>query len=305
MPAIAILTDQPGWHGQELTAAFVARGFACQYQSTLDYRIDIARSGVRVMLSRFARRMPLAVFVRGVPGGTLEQVILRLNVLHCLAALGVIVYNNQRGIEKTVDKAMTSFLLKQAGLPTPNTWICETRAEAESIYQRECQYARNKLVVKPLFGSQGIGIHLLDSTTGLIDDPAFGGVYYLQSYIDCGEQAPFDIRVFVIGGRAVAAMRRRGKSWITNRTQGGRCEPLRLDSTLCQLSEAAVFAVGVDYGGVDLIADADGCLQVIEVNSIPAWRGLQEVTDFNIASQLVDDLVCRLPIADVPAVARS
>ena len=217
---------------------------------------------------------------------------------------GVIVYNNPRSIEKTVDKAMTSFLLKQAGLPTPNTWVCETQAEALSIYQRECQHAGNQLIVKPLFGSQGNGIHLLDHTTGLIDDPAFGGVYYLQSYINCGGQAPSDLRVFVIGGQAVAAMRRHGQSWITNRAQGAACEPLPLDEHLCRLSEAAVCAVGVDYGGVDLIADGDGRLWIIEVNSIPAWYGLQSVTHFNIAKRLADDLISRLAVGVVVHKAR-
>ncbi|MCH9048502.1 MAG: RimK family alpha-L-glutamate ligase [Proteobacteria bacterium] len=207
-------------------------------------------------------------------------------------------YNNPRGIERTVDKAMTSFLLKQAGLPTPETWVCESNEKAEFIYRQECEQGK-KLVIKPLFGSQGIGVHLLDSGTGLIHDENFAGVYYLQSFIDCGDKDSFDIRVFVINGKAIAAMTRRSKSWITNRAQGAQCEPLKLDVELCQLSEAAVKAVGIDYGGVDLIPDTNGRLQVIEVNSIPAWWGLQKVTDFNIASSLINDMVNRLSRSDL------
>ena len=56
--------------------------------------------------------------------------------------------------------------------------------------------------------------------------------------------------------------------------------------------------VGIDYGGVDLISDINGRLQVIEVNSIPAWWGLQKVTDFNIASSLIDDMVNRLSLTE-------
>jgi len=49
--------------------------------------------------------------------------------------------------------------------------------------------------------------------------------------------------------------------------------------------------VGADYAGVDLMRDADGRWLVLEVNSIPAWRGLQAVTPFRIADVLARDLV--------------
>lgn len=295
-PKVAIVTDDPGWHGRQLKEALAAHGLSSQYVSSMDCYMNIGESGTEINLPGFEQD-PLAVFVRGVPGGTLEQVIFRLNILHTLSEMGIVVYNNPRGIERTVDKVITSFLLKQAGIPTPGTWVCESKEKAEFIYQQECGQGR-KLVSKPLFGSQGVGVHLLDGDTGLVHDETFAGVYYLQSFIDCGDKDSFDIRVFVINGKAISAMTRRSTDWITNRAQGAQCEPLKLDAELCRLSEAAVKAVGIDYGGVDLIPDAKGSLQVIEVNSIPAWWGLQKVTDFNIASSLIDDMVNRLSKAD-------
>jgi len=295
-PKIAIITDDPGWHGRQLKEALAAHGLSSQYVSSMDCHMDIGEPGTEINLPGFEQD-PLAVFVRGVPGGTLEQVIFRLNILHALSEMGIVVYNNPRGIERTVDKVMTSFLLKQAGIPTPATWVCESKEKAEFIYQQECGQGR-KLVSKPLFGSQGVGVHLLDGSTGLVHDETFAGVYYLQSFIDCGDKDSFDIRVFVINGKAISAMTRRSTHWITNRAQGAECEALKLDAELCRLSEAAVKAVGIDYGGVDLIPDVSGRLQVIEVNSIPAWWGLQKVTDFNIASCLIDDMVNRLSNTD-------
>ncbi len=294
---IAIVTDDPGWHGRQLKEALAAHGLSSQYVSSMDCHIDIGESDTEINLPGF-NTLPLAVFVRGVPGGTLEQIIFRLNVLHALSEMGIIVYNNPRGIERTVDKSMTSFLLKQAGIPTPSTWVCESKEKAEFIYQQECGQQGRKLVSKPLFGSQGIGVHLLDNETGLINDETFAGVYYLQSYVDCGDKISFDIRVFVINGKAVSAMLRRSTNWITNRAQGAQCEALKLDEALSRLSEDAVEAVGIDYGGVDLISDVKGHLQVIEVNSIPAWWGLQKVTEFNIASSLIDDMVNRLSLTE-------
>jgi glutathione synthase/RimK-type ligase-like ATP-grasp enzyme len=66
-----------------------------------------------------------------------------------------------------------------------------------------------------------------------------------------------------------------------------------LDAELRELAEAACRAVAVDYGGVDIMRGRDGLAQVVEVNGIPAWRGLQSVCGFDIAQRLVDDLLTR------------
>ncbi len=295
-PKVAIVTDEPAWHGGQLKEALTTHGLTSQYISLTDCHIDIGKFGTKIKLPGFEQD-PLAVFVRGVPGGTLEQVIFRLNILHALSEMGIVVYNNPRSIERTVDKAMTSLLLKKAHIPTPNTWVCESKEKAEFIYQQECKKQR-KLVSKPLFGSQGIGVQLLDSKTSLRHEETFAGVYYLQSYVDCGHNNPFDIRVLVIDNKAVSAMLRRNTHWLTNRAQGAQCEALTLYPSLRLLSEAAATAVGVDYAGIDLISDVKCNLQVIEINSIPAWQGLQKHTEFNIASSLINAMVNRLGSAN-------
>ena len=61
---------------------------------------------------------------------------------------------------------------------------------------------------------------------------------------------------------------------------------------LGELAERAAAALALDYAGVDLIPSADG-IQVLEVNGVAAWRGLQRVTRFNIARAIVDDLLDR------------
>ena len=110
----------------------------------------------------------------------------------------------------------------------------------------------------------------------------------------------FDWRVLVVGGRAVTAMRRVSSHWVHNVTQGARCEPAELTTQLAQLAEGAALALGMDYAGVDLMpspsagaAGTDANIQVIEVNGVAAWQGLQRVTGFNIARAIVDDLLDR------------
>ena len=51
--------------------------------------------------------------------------------------------------------------------------------------------------------------------------------------------------------------------------------------------------MGADYAGVDIVRGEDGRLWVIEVNGIPAWKGLQGVADVDIAAALVDDFLQR------------
>ena len=302
-PRIAIVTDDPGWHGRELQQALAARGFASGFLSLTDCRLEPGRQPLDVILPGFGREAPAAVFVRGVPGGSLERVILRLDILHALEMLDIPVMNTPRVIERSVDKGLTSLLLARAGLPTPPTWVCESDRQARAIISRELAAGR-RMVGKPLFGSQGEGLQLFDNTSSVTAHGEFcGGAYYLQRYIERAPGDWSDIRVFVIAGRAVAAMTRRADHWITNRAQGGRCEALSLDTGLAALAQDAAAVLGADYAGVDLILDNTNQLQVIEVNGIPAWWGLERATGIPIAPLLVDTLLSRLPRPDLTVIS--
>lgn len=292
---IPIFTDDPGWHGDQLKKSFSERGYEALFVSLQDCRLELLQNTPGIFIPDFEGDMPQGAFVRGVPGGTLQQVITRLDILHALKMLNVTVYNDGRAIERTVDKAMTSFLLHLHGVPTPPTWVCESREHAHGVMRRELM-ADRQLVIKPLFGSQGIGVRRLEQNTSfpVPMEEHVDGVYYLQSYVDTGEGAWHDYRVFVINNRVCAAMVRHGNGWINNIAQGGRCEPLTPDAETAELALAAARAADVDYCGVDIIRDRTGKLYVLEVNSIPAWRGLQQVTARNIAQALVDDFLVKL-----------
>jgi len=293
-PLVLILTDDPGWHGAQLRAAFLARDIRVRFASLRDCRFELGASGRCVLLPGFEHDLPDGVFVRGVPGGTLEQVVLRLDVLHALQLIGVPVYNDGRAIERTVDKAMTSFVLSRAGINTPPTWVMESAPEAARLVRSEAAAGR-ELVLKPLFGSRGVGLKRVRTVEDLPAAELYDGVFYLQRFLAASGAQWHDWRVFVINDRAVAAMTRHGASWITNVSQGGRCAPVDLAAheDVAALAQKACRSLQMDYAGVDLMRDRDGRLQVIEVNGIPAWKGLQSVTRENIGRLLVDDFVER------------
>lgn len=290
---IPIFTDDAGWQGAQLKQAFARRGVEAVFVSLQDCVINLAQQIPDIQIPHFDT-LPPAAFVRGVAGGTLPQVITRLNVLHMLTRQGVRIYNQTQAIERTVDKAMTSFLLCMHRVATPATWVCESRAHTEIIRQQAASNGQ-QLVLKPLFGSQGQGVRKL-----LHGEPLpvpmqqyVDGVYYLQQLIETADQ-PHDYRVFVVGGKVIAAMKRMGESWVNNVASGGRCEAVQPSEQMQALALKAAQAVDIDYCGVDIIQAAGGEYYVLEVNSIPAWRGLQGVTDFNIADVLVDDFLCKL-----------
>jgi len=301
---IPIFTDDPGWHGKRLQEAFAVHSYEAVFISLKDCALDLLSGRSGVVIPGFEDALPDGVFVRGVPGGTLQQVIARLDILHALKILGVLVYNDGQAVERTVDKAMTSFLLHHHQIPTPATWVCESRHHAQTVMLRETMAGRS-LVMKPLFGSQGLGVRKLDPESGLPVpmEQHVEGLYYLQNYIDSGEGAWHDFRVFVINGQAVAAMARHGNSWLNNVALGARCEAIAIDSEIAALALAAAKAVDIDYCGVDIIRDAEGNLFVLEVNSIPAWKGLQAVCDTNIAQALVDDFCSKLAGTNLQSLA--
>lgn len=285
---IAIFTDEPekrgGWHGAQLAQAFTTRNVEAVFVSLQDCMINCSGEKPNIQIPCFDS-LPKAAFVRGIAGGTLQQITTRLNILHMLKMLGVTIYNDGRAIERTVDKAMTSFLLHQAGIATPQTWVCESRHHAHDIISKNTQ-----LVIKPLFGSQGQGVRLVDADKLPLPMDAFvDGAFYLQCLI----KASHDYRVFVVNNQAVAAMRRTGAGWLHNVAQGAQCESTNETDVLAIALQASL-VLDIAYCGVDVIRDQNGKLLVLEVNSIPAWRGLQSVTDLNIAQIMVDDLLSKI-----------
>lgn len=285
---VVIFTDEAGWHGTQLKIAFASHGVEAVFVSLRDCVIELSTefpsNKPLIKIPQFSE-MPKAVFVRGIAGGTLQQITMRLNILHMLKALGVVVYNDGKAIERTVDKAMTSFLLQQHGIATPNTWVCESRHQAHEIMQKH-----EKLVIKPLFGSQGQGVRLVNSKKlPLPMDTFVDGVFYMQQFID----ARSDYRVFIVNNQVVAAMQRSGETWLHNVAQGAQCKKID-DKDVLDIALQASSVLDIAYCGVDVIRDKSGKCWVLEVNSIPAWRGLQQVAQTNIAQVLVNDFLSQI-----------
>jgi ribosomal protein S6--L-glutamate ligase len=274
---IALLAGGSGWHVQDLQRAATALGHEA---AIVDFRK--LHGGVAI------ERAPLssfdAVIVRTMPPGSLEQVVFRMDLLHRLMACGVRVVNSPAALEASIDKYLASVRLEAAGLPVPPTVVCQDADTALEAFQT----LGGDVVVKPLFGSEGRGMvrvsdpELAWRTFRTIERSQ--SVLYLQKYID---HPGWDLRVFVLAGRVLTAMRRHANGgWRTNVAQGGRGETVRVTAAEEQLALAAATAVGAEVAGVDLLP-APGGYFVLEVNAVPGWRALANVTGVDIAGAMI------------------
>lgn len=288
---ILLVTGRIDRHARELIKAFGDLGAEVHTAGVAEIGFDTG-SASGLAIPHFGGSLPDAVCVRTMDAGSFEQVTRRLGVLHALTRLGVLVSNNARAIENCVDKSMTSFLIARAGLSSPRSFAVESRAEALRITAAET----GPLVLKPLFGAQGKGLKLIRTADDLpAAEEIAGGVYYLQRFAGVETAGRWsDVRILVSAGRAAASMRRQAATWITNVKQGAEPLPMPPDGDLEALAVVATEAVGGDFCGVDLLRDAAGRAQIIEVNSMPAWTGLKKATGCDLAAIRARDLLAQV-----------
>jgi len=310
-----IILSTGGWHADELCRALNERGHLGR---VLPYEALVSsfgggRDAGTLSCDEASVLDADAVLVRFIPAGSLEQIIYRVDALHWIEDRGVPIMNPPRAIERTVDKFYTDARLRGAGLPTPETFVCERSVDAMAAIRAMLDDraagepgSRGGVVIKPMFGSMGHGIVRVSDP-----DVAFRvvqaldqlrSVFYVQRAIETGGR---DVRVFVVGGRVVGAIERRAEDggWRANVSRGGSAKPFGLPAAWESLALRAAAAVGADYAGVDLLPSTEGAAFVLEVNGIPGWQGLQRATGIDVAGAIVDHLVERVQSMRSAAVA--
>jgi RimK family alpha-L-glutamate ligase len=283
---VAVVGSTGGWHAERLERALTARGHACSFApvTRMASRIE---GGIAVRSRDVQLDACDVVLVRGIPRGSLEQIVFRVDALHALAAAGVRAVNGAFAIERAIDKFLASALVAAAGVPTPRTVACERADDALDAFAA----LGRDVIVKPLFGSMGFGM-------ARIGDPDIAqrvfraleierAVYYLQETVP---HDGIDVRALVVGDRVIAAIERVATGWRANLARGARARPLALDDGRAELCVRAAAALGADYAGVDLLRAADGRDYVIEVNAIPGWHGVERTTGVDVAAALVEHL---------------
>jgi ribosomal protein S6--L-glutamate ligase len=285
---IAVLGNAGSWYVADLRRAAASRGDRCR---RLDYQQLSAGvvAGDRALWAPEGDLLRLdALIVRTMPPGSLEQVVFRMDALLQLEAAGVAVLNPPKAIECAVDKYLATARLAAAGLPVPDTLVCEDADVALSAFER----LGRDVVVKPVFGSEGRGIlRVSDPDLALRTFRTLerlSAVLYLQRFV---EHEGFDVRVLVLDGAIVGAIKRRSASdFRTNVSRHAAAEPHDVTGRETDFALRATSTVAARFAGVDLLYDRAGTCYVIEVNAVPGWRAFSRVTGIDVAARVLDAL---------------
>jgi RimK family alpha-L-glutamate ligase len=284
---VGILGATGSWHTRGLSEALAGRGHHVVAIPATRLWSEVDSDGrVRVLGAQQGALDTLdLLLVRGLPRGSLEQVIFRMDALHVLAAQGVRCVNSPRAIEQTIDKSWTGAILALSGVPTPPTIVCERYDGAMAAFEA----LGGDVVVKPLFGAMGNGIVRVEDRD--VAHRVFRAlelekaVYYVQRTVAPAGRR--NLRVLVVDGEVAGAMERVTDSWRANIARGARPRAATLGDSERSLALAAAEALGAHVAGVDLIAAPDGTITVLEVNGIPGWQALQSVCADDLTARVV------------------
>lgn len=206
--------------------------------------------------------------------------------------------NSSLSVEIAKDKMRAHQLLASNGLPIPNTMLVRFPVEVDIVDNMigwPC-------VVKVISGSYGEGIYLCENRTafvkmmGFINDLNSPKILLVQEYVDSkpGE----DLRVFVVGGKVIGAMKRHAPNgdFRANISAGGYGEPFELTSEIDYLAREAARICGLQIAGIDLLFDKDG-YKICEANSAPGFEGFEKYCGVDVAEHIAEYIKYKIALS--------
>ncbi|MBO7344835.1 MAG: RimK family alpha-L-glutamate ligase [Clostridia bacterium] len=210
---------------------------------------------------------------------------------------GLRLFNRHDAVRVCDDKGQTYIALTGKGVKFPKTIfgaLCykndgEIKDEwVNSIFQN----LGFPIIVKESFGSMGKGVHLANDKAELLKimNQVKLKPHLFQEYIPFKKGV--DVRVIVIGGKAVACMERRNDNdYRSNVGQGGQGVKIELPESFKAVAENCAEILGLDYCGVDLLYGKDGEPIVCEVNSNAFFDGIESVSGVNVAKKYAEYII--------------
>jgi [lysine-biosynthesis-protein LysW]--L-2-aminoadipate ligase len=206
-----------------------------------------------------------------------------LTSVRILESLGMRCINPLHAIETCADKLSTTLALVRAGVATPEVRVAvESEPGLEAIEQ-----LGYPCVLKPTVGSWGRLVSRIndrDAAESILEHREVLGsvqhsVVYAQEHINKPDR---DLRVFVVGGQAIAAIERRSEHWLTNTARGAVAAGIEVTPEIAGLCERAVEAVGADIAAVDLLECPQRGYLVNEINHSMEFRNSTTTTGVDI-----------------------
>ncbi|MEC8327825.1 MAG: RimK family alpha-L-glutamate ligase [Pseudomonadota bacterium] len=222
-----------------------------------------------------------------------------LAVIRHLERLGVYCVNSSHSIETVKDKLFAQQILAEKNLPTPDTMLVKFPVNV-ALVEKQIGFP---VVVKTLSGSQGSGVFLskspgeFDDLMQLIEATSPKANIILQQFVKASHGR--DLRVFTIGGRAIACMERNsnGENFKANVSLGGVGKLYPITPEIEWLATQTANVLGLDVAGIDLLFDQEH-FKICEANSSPGFEGLENAVDIDVPREIFHFIRIRLGIFD-------
>ncbi|TSC57010.1 MAG: ribosomal protein S6 modification protein [Parcubacteria group bacterium Gr01-1014_18] len=218
---------------------------------------------------------------------------------------GYTVVNTHLPVIITKNKIRTLQYLDHHHIPIPRTIVAYSRDQIEKAVEKLGKFP---VVIKKACGTQGKGVlyipdaQTLTSVMDLLMD-WHGNEYLIQEYIE--EAKGKDLRIFVVGGKVIAAMERTAKpgEFRSNFHLGGSVAKVDLTPDEKTLALKAAKVIGIEIAGVDMLRTHEGP-QIIEVNSNPGFEGIMQATGVDIPGAIIKYAVSKAKIAQAKKMSR-
>ena len=206
-----------------------------------------------------------------------------------LEKIGLRLFNCARAVETCDDKMTTYLALGRCGVRLPKTIpapLCYTKNAVvnEEFLENVGKQLGFPLILKKSYGSFGDGVHLVHGMPEFkkLAQESLHQPHFYQAYIE--ESQGRDIRVIVIGGKALGGMERVAQDgeFRSNIELGGVGKQIELSPKYQEVAEKVAQVLGLDYCGVDLLETEQGPV-VCEVNSNAFFEGFEKVTGMDVA----------------------
>ncbi len=214
-----------------------------------------------------------------------------IQVVNHLDMMGVPVLASSASIARSRDKLRCLQLLSRFGVDIPRTVMAHDRSNVATLVE---EVGGLPAIIKLLRGTQGVGVMLASSMaevqSALNTFWKLGQEIFLQEFVR--ESEGRDVRALVVGDRVVGAMRRTAKKgeFRSNLHRGGEGTPIELPKAYAEAAVKAARIIGLEIAGVDMLESAAGP-KIMEVNSSPGFRGLEEATRKDIAGWMIEHAV--------------
>lgn len=193
-----------------------------------------------------------------------------------------------QALVRSRDKLRSLQIMARAGVGMPKTVFTNYSTEVKKII---AEVGGPPLIVKLLEGTQGVGVVLAPTqkaAESIIQ--AFHSMkarVIVQEFIK--EAKGEDIRAFVVDGKVVGAMKRKGKEgeFRSNVHRGGSVELIKLTKDERRAALVAAQSMGLAIAGVDMLQSDRGPL-ILEVNSSPGLEGIERATQTDIAGLIIN-----------------